>query len=97
MSSTACDPFDLLRDAIEAERARTGSIKAAIGHVSVAFGLSPRRVRGVWHGEPIRLDWQEAQRIRAVAARRLSMELAEIETRQAALILMQAQLDEALR
>ena len=95
--SATCDPIDLLRGAIESERGRTGSLKAAIGHVSVAFGLTPRRVRGVWHGEPIRLDWQEAQRIRAVAARRLSMELAEIETRQAALILMQAQLDEALR
>lgn len=97
MSSTACDPFDLLRDAIEAERARTGSIKAAIGHVSVAFGLSPRRVRGVWHGEPIRLDWQEAQRIRAAAKRRYDQEIAQLEARQAALMLMQAQLDEALR
>lgn len=91
------DPLDLLRLAVESERRATGSLKAAIGHVSVAFGLTPRRVRGVWHGEPIRLDWQEAQRVQAVAQRRLSVELAEIEARHAALVLMQAQLDEALR
>lgn len=95
--SATCDPIDLLRGAIESERARVGSLKVAIGHVSVAFGLKPRRVQGVWWGEPIRLDWQEAARIRAVAARRLARELAEIEARQAAIIALQAEIDEALR
>lgn len=97
MTAIEADPLDLLRGAIEAERARAGSIKAAIGHVSVAFGLKPRRVQGVWWGEPIRLDWQEAERIRAVAAQRLAAELAETEARQAAILARMAALDEALR
>lgn len=93
--SATCDPIDLLRGAIEGERARTGSIKAAIGHVSVAFGLSPRRVRGVWHGEPIRLDWQEAERIRAVAVQRIARERAEWEARDAKLTAVLAALGKA--
>ncbi|MBX9594076.1 MAG: hypothetical protein K2X46_06915 [Roseomonas sp.] len=85
MNAAHADPLDLLRDAIEAERARSGSIKAAIGHVSVAFGLKPRRVEGVWWNEPIRLDWQEADRIRAVSVQRIARERAEWAARDAKL------------
>lgn len=83
MSAVSVDPRETLRQAVIAERASTGSLKAAIGHVSVAFGMTPRRVRGVWHGEPICLDWQEAERIRAVAKMRFEAELRAIEARQA--------------
>lgn len=76
------DPFQIIRDAVMAERAKEGCLKAAYGHVSVAFGITPRRVRGVWQNEPIRLEWREVDRIRAVAKKRLDAKLRfEAETR----------------
>jgi len=81
----AAHPLDVLRKTVEAERARTGSVKAAIAAVARAVGMTPRRVEAVWWREAVRLDWDEAERIRAMATRNWEREMAEAETRAALL------------
>ena len=77
--------MELLRGAVEAERARSGSLKASIGAVARAMGLTPRRVQSVWWGQPVRIDWQEAERIFAALEKMRHQEIAHIEARLAAL------------
>ncbi len=84
MSATA-DPLALVCEAVAAQRARTGSVKAAVAAVARLMGMTPRRIEAVWWGEPVRLDWQEAERIRAAAARQWQRDIAEAEARAALL------------
>jgi hypothetical protein len=83
--SATADPRDLLREAVAAQRARTGSVKAAVAAVARLVGMKPRRIEAVWWGEPTRLDWEEAERIRAAAARQWQRDIAEAEARAALL------------
>jgi hypothetical protein len=84
MSATA-DPAELLREAVAAERARKGSVKAAIAAVARACGLQPRRVESAWWRQPARYDWQEAEQIRAALAKQWAAEAADFEARAAQL------------
>lgn len=79
------NPLDVLRDAVRAERLRTGSVKSAIAAIARLMAMTPRRVEAIWWGEPVRLDWEEATRIRAVAAQQWRREVAEAEARAALL------------
>jgi hypothetical protein len=88
--TASCDPCDLLREAVAAERARCGSVKAAVAAVARAFGLKPRRVEAVWWGESTRFDWREAEQVRAAAAAQFQKEIADAEARAA---LLRARID----
>ena len=85
MSAAASDPRELLREAVMAARARTGSVKAAVAAVARLVGMKPRRVEAVWWQEPVRLDWQEAERVRAAMAAQWAKEVADFEARAALL------------
>ena len=83
MSHAASDPRELLREAVASHRAKTGSVKAAVAAVARLCGMRPRRVEAVWWQEPVRLDWQEAERVRAAMAAQWAREVAEFEARAA--------------
>ncbi len=83
--SAAADPRLLLREAVAAQRARTGSVKAAIAAVARAMGLTPRRVAAAWWQENPCFDWVEAERIREAAAAQMQRDIAEAEARAALL------------
>lgn len=81
----ARNPADALRDAVAAERARLGSVKAAVAAVARQVGLTPRRVAAAWWGQAIALTWDEGERVLAAQERRAAQEIAELEARLAAL------------